>query len=238
MKINGMNGTDTQAGTIGMAQADDPVGKNIKNQIAFAQKKLQELSSNKEMSAEDKMKKRQEIQQEITSLNQQLRQHQVEQRKAKQSKDLAMDDMLGGVQRVVKPGQKKNGMSQANMQALISADASIQQAEIQGSVATQMEGKARVLKSEIKMDSGRGAGTGRKQEALADLEAKAQAVSSDQIAALAKAGRDITESAEAGDERKKEDTSDGLRGVAETEETKKDRDAETSVPYPAVDVLL
>ena len=62
MKINGMNGTDTQAGTIGMAQADDPVGKNIKNQIALAQKKLQELSSNKEMSAEDKMKKRQEIQ--------------------------------------------------------------------------------------------------------------------------------------------------------------------------------
>lgn len=234
MKINGMSGTDTQAGTIGMAQANDPVGNNIKNQIAFAQKKLQELSSNKEMSAEDKMKKRQEIQQEITSLNQQLRQHQVEQRKAKQSKD----DMLGGVQRVVKPGQKKNGMSQANMQALISADASIQQAEIQGSVATQMEGKARVLKSEIKMDSGRGAGTGRKQEALADLEAKAQAVSSDQIAALAKAGRDITESAEAGDERKKEDTGDGLRGVAETEETKKDRDAETSVPYPAVDVLL
>ena len=81
MKINGFNGTNTQTGAMGMAQANDSVSKNIQNQIANAQQKLQDLSSNEGLSLEDKMKKRQEIQQEITNLNQQLRQHQIEHRK-------------------------------------------------------------------------------------------------------------------------------------------------------------
>ena len=67
MKINGFNGTNTQTGAMGMAQANDSVSKNIQNQIANAQQKLQDLSSNEERSLEDKMKKRQEIQQEITN---------------------------------------------------------------------------------------------------------------------------------------------------------------------------
>ena len=79
-----------------MAQANDSVSKNIQNQIANAQQKLQDLSSNEELSLEDKMKKRQEIQQEITNLNQQLRQHQIEQRKEQQSKKSSMDDMVAG----------------------------------------------------------------------------------------------------------------------------------------------
>ena len=79
-----------------MAQANDSVSKNIQNQIANAQQKLQDLSSNEELSLEDKMKKRQEIQQEITNLNQQLRQHQIEHRKEQQSKKSSMDDMVAG----------------------------------------------------------------------------------------------------------------------------------------------
>ena len=78
MRINGFSGTNTQTGTMGMTQGNDSVSKNIQNQIANAQQKLQDLSSNEEMSLEDKMKKRQEIQQEINNLNQQLRQHQIE----------------------------------------------------------------------------------------------------------------------------------------------------------------
>ena len=34
MKINGFNGTNTQTGAMGMAQANDSVSKNIQNQIA------------------------------------------------------------------------------------------------------------------------------------------------------------------------------------------------------------
>jgi hypothetical protein len=43
MKINGFNGTNTQTGAIGMAQTNDSVSKNIQNQIANAQQKLQDF---------------------------------------------------------------------------------------------------------------------------------------------------------------------------------------------------
>ena len=110
-----------------MAQANDSVSKNIQNQIANAQQKLQDLSSNEEMSLEDKMKKRQEIQQEINNLNQQLRQHQIEQRKEQQSKNSSsMDDMVAGTKNT--SAKKGTGLSQAGMRAMISADSSMKQA--------------------------------------------------------------------------------------------------------------
>ena len=57
MKINGINGSNTQMGQMGMNQATDSYSRNIQNQIANAQKQLQELSSNEEMTLEEKMKK-------------------------------------------------------------------------------------------------------------------------------------------------------------------------------------
>ena len=82
-----------------MNQATDSYSRNIQNQIAGAQKQLRELSSNGDMTLEEKMKKRQEIQQQISDLNMQLRQHQMEQRKEKQqAKGTSMDDMLGGTE--------------------------------------------------------------------------------------------------------------------------------------------
>ena len=88
MTLNGISRANNgmQAGSSGRITQLDSVSKNIQNQIANAQKKLQELSSNEGLSIEDKMKKRQEIQQEINNLNQQLRQHQVEQIKEQQTK--------------------------------------------------------------------------------------------------------------------------------------------------------
>ena len=82
MTINGISGANTQTAQMGMNQAMDSYSKNIQNQIANAQKQLQELSSNEGMTLEEKMKKRQEIQQQISDLNMQLRQHQIEQRRA------------------------------------------------------------------------------------------------------------------------------------------------------------
>ena len=84
MTINGINGVNTQIEQMGMNQATDSYSRNIQNQIENAQKQLQELSSNEDMSLEEKMKKRQEIQQQISDLNVQLRQHQTEQRREKQ----------------------------------------------------------------------------------------------------------------------------------------------------------
>ena len=195
MRIDGFNGNNTQAGTIGMAQTNDSVSKNIQNQIAKAQQKLRDISSDEEMSLEDKMKKRQEIQQEITNLNQQLRQHQIEQRKEQQSKSQSsMDDMIADTKKT--SSKKDTGLSQTGMKAMISADSSVKQAKTQGGVATQMKGRAAVLESEIKQDAGKG-NTEQKEAELSVLQEKAQATTKGQMSTLADADKSIKEAAEA-----------------------------------------
>ena len=197
MRINGMDGMNAVSQAVnGIGQTADSYSKNIQRQIAAAQKKLQELSSNEDMTLEEKMEKRQEIQQEIANLNQQLRQHQIAQRK-EQQESISMNDMPGGSRKAAKTGDKGSGLSQATMTALISADSSRKQAEVQGSMAAQMEGRAGVLESEIKMDKGRGANTEKKEEELADLQAKAQAATAAQISTLADAGKVMEEAAKA-----------------------------------------
>ena len=259
MKINGFNGTNTQTGAIGMAQANDSVSKNIQNQIANAQQKLQDLSSNEELSLEDKMKKRQEIQQEINNLNQQLRQHQIEQRKEQQSKNSSsMDDMVTGTKNT--SAKKGTGLSQAGMRAMISADSSMKQAKVQGSMATQMEGRAGVIASEIKQDAGKG-NTEKKEEELADLQAKAQSATAAQMSSLSDANKSMEEAVKADNrtdvaETKKDqpqkaentqenadtttDASDNADVKTETAETIKNPASESgqSVVYTPIDIRL
>ena len=210
MTINGINGASTQMGHMGMNQATDSYSRNIQKQIANAQKQLQELSSNEDMTLEEKMKKRQEIQQQISNLNMQLRQHQMEQRRAaqnrsdkQQAKSSSMDDMLGGTS---KAESKSTGLSQASMTAMISAGCSIKQAKVQGSVATGMKGKAGVLESEIKLDKVRGNDTQAKEEELAAVEQKAQAATTSQLSTLADASRTMKEAAQADSKTDKKDT--------------------------------
>ena len=81
MQVNGLSGAGSKTAGIKMAQKMDSFSINIKNEIARKQKEQQEISSNKSLSAEEKMKKRQEIQRQINDLYNQLRQHQIEQRR-------------------------------------------------------------------------------------------------------------------------------------------------------------
>ncbi len=233
MKINGINGANTQIGGMNMVQSNDSVSKNLQSQIANAQKQLQELSSNKEMSLEEKMKKRQEIQQQIADLNNQLRQHQIEQRKEQQVKKSSMDDMLGGSKKTApKAGSQSTGLSQASMKAMISADSAMAQAQVQGSVATKMEGRAGVLESEIKLDSARGGDTEAKKEELAEVQQKAATAELAQMNTLADANKELEAAAKADqltekidNKEKKTDKKDAVadekedKTVAGTEET-------------------
>ncbi len=191
MKINGTNGANTQMGQIGMNQAADSYSRNIQNQIANAQKQMQELSSNEDMTLEEKMKKRQEIQQQIADLNTQLRQHQIEQRKEKQqAKASSMDDKLDGTKTTA--GEKNTGLSQTSITAMLSADTSIKQAKVQGSVATRMEDEANVLKAEVKQGGG---DVEAKKEKIAELEQKAENVTASQMSTLAEANKAVEEAA-------------------------------------------
>lgn len=216
MKINGLNGASTQVGGINLMQSKDSVSKNIQNQIANAQKQLQELSSNKEMSVEEKMKKRQEIQQQITDLNNQLRQHQIEQRKEQQVKKSSMNDMLGGSKQTAsKVGNQGTGLSQASMKAMISADSAMAQAKKQGSVAGQMEGKAGVLEAEIKLDAARGGNVEKKKEELAEAQQKATQAESAQMNTLSNANKELEAATKVDDKDKKADKKDAVSAEKE-----------------------
>lgn len=201
------SGHDMRAG-MSRSMQEDSVSKGIQKQIENAQKKLQDLSANEEMALEDKMKKRQEIQQEITSLNQQLRQHQIEMRKKQQSQGTSMKETAKGKRGDgTRANSKSGGMSQASMQAMISADTSMKQAQVQGGVATQLEGKALILEGEIKMDESRGASVEKKKEELADIQQNAQRATAGQMSALVEANQAMKEAsaAEQGSGKDKED---------------------------------
>ncbi len=196
MRIDGINGSNMQNVGMNRQMGTDSVSKNIQNQIANAQKQLQELSSNKEMSIEEKMNKRQEIQQQIADLNNQLRQHQIEMRRAQQqTKSSSMDDMLGGTRKVVNTGNQGAGLSQASMQAIISADSAISQVQSSGRVVIKMEGRAGVLEAEIKLDSARGGNVEAKQEELAEVQQKASQAQASQMNVLANANEELEETA-------------------------------------------
>lgn len=187
-------GNRTNPGSIGMGKPNDSVSKGIQQQIANAQKRLQEISSDDTLSMEEKMKKRQEIQQEITNLNQQLRQHQMEMRKEQQAQQRAAKQQSGGVNNA---GGRDKGISSSSMQSILSADSSMKQAQVQGSQATKMQGRAGVLKTEIKLDAAKGGNTRQKEEELSKLEGKIQAAQTSQISSLSQANKAVEEAAKA-----------------------------------------
>ena len=239
MKINGINGANKQVGGMNMMQSNDSVSKNLQSQIANAQKQLQELSANKEMSLEEKMKKRQEIQQQIADLNNQLIQHQIEQRKEQREKKASMNDMLGGSQKTVsKAGKQATGLSQASMKAMISADSAMAQAKVQGSVATKMEGRAGVLTAEIKLDQARGDDVEKKKEELAEVEKKAIEAESAQMNTLADANKELEEAAKADQKIEKAEEKEDKKDITSIKEDKNvtDTEAASEMVNPEVEV--
>ena len=207
MNVNGISGSNAEAQSFQMNrnQGTDSVSKNLQNQIAMAQKELQELSGKKEMPPEEKMKKRQELQKQISDLQNQLRKHQMELRKeSQQKKGSSMETMSGGSKQASKSAKDGTGLSSTDMQhlsqatmfAFISADSSMKQVKAQGAVKSQMESKARILKSEIKQDTGRGGNARKKQEELAAIEEKTQEIELNQINFLSDIDKKLKETSE------------------------------------------
>jgi hypothetical protein len=174
----------------------DSYSKNIQNQIANKQKELQNLAKAEDMSVEEKLKKKQEIEKEIADLTLQLRQHQIEQRnKQQQQKNSSKDDSLAASKSKQTAQKEGTGISQASMKAIISADSSMKQAQVQGSAATKLNGRAGVLEAEIKQDKAREVNTERKEAELSDIQDKIQTTVSSQMSTLSDAIETINEAA-------------------------------------------
>ncbi|MCR5203635.1 MAG: FlxA-like family protein, partial [Lachnospiraceae bacterium] len=169
MTINGISGQNYASKSFMMDMGSDATSKNLQSQIANAQKQMQELGSNKDMSPEAKMEKRKEIQEQINELQNQLRQHQIEQRKENlQRSTSTMEDMLGGNRQNSQPS------AGGSMQAILSADSAMTQVKAQGKARAQVKGETKILKSEIRQDGARGGNVEKKQEQLEKTEARAQ----------------------------------------------------------------
>ena len=232
----------------------DAYSKNIEEQIRNAEKKLQDLSKDDKIPPDERMKKQQEIRKKITELQTQLRQHEMEIRqeeRQQKASGTSMEDMLGGETHTKgKGGKKETGFSDAGMKAMISADVSIKQADVQGAVKTTMEGKAGVLESEIKLDKDRGADTAKKEAELADLQTGVSDLTSDQMKTLSAANKEMEKAGEeenateasTATEKKKQDP--GVKEAAENgivntdDERKNTAEGKTSEPGENVDVRI
>lgn len=193
MTVNGINGTGAQPATggAGAAGQSDPACKNLQQQIERLQQELKEISANQETPAETKMKKRQELQKQTSALQIQLRQRQIEAKREESS----FDDLLGAKGQGGSNAAQSVGLSADSMTAMISADQSVKQANVQGSTATKMNGKANVLETEITLDSARGGDTSQKQAELSDAAAAAQKAEASQLSTLAEASEALQNAA-------------------------------------------
>lgn len=192
MRVEGIGAGAAPALKTG-TQAVDATSRSLQKQIENAQKQMQELAKNDQMSPEDKMKKRQELQKQITDLEQQLRQHALElQRKqaeeARKKREQEEQERSAGRQ---KEQEQKGVMSKDSMNAMLSADSAVRQADANGTIVTRMEGEKRVLAGEIRQDKARGINTAKQEEKLSDMEERIRDVTGTQIKTLAEAGKKL-----------------------------------------------
>ena len=148
--------------------------KNLQNQLANKEQRLQRLTSNSELTAEEKAKQRQEIQQQIAELNRKLKMLELEQKKKaeeaakKQEQKVALNEELyaetkekKSVDKVQSEEEKPRAQESErekqapiqNIQQMLAVDSYIQQERVQESVAKNKTGHENVLEAEIQSDA-------------------------------------------------------------------------------------
>lgn len=215
MAISSIQGMNVKAEQLQVTPTTDLYTKNIQKQIMDTQKKIQDLSSDEKMSMEEKVKKRQELQQEISDLNNQLRQHQAEKLKEQQQEQKKAEEQSASVQsQNTTVEEVGTGMTGTGMKAMIAAGTSMKQAQSFGSVKVKLEGRAGVLRAEIKQDAPRGS-VEKKERELAEIEKSAANVSAAQMSSLKGAHEAMREAA-------KVEVSDGTTNKTEQSKNEKD----------------
>lgn len=128
MSVGGINAAGGMSVGQMKSQSTDAFSKSIQNKITTVQQKMQQLSSKEDLPVEEKTKKRQELQQELSSLNTQLRQHRADtSRKQRQTE-------AGETQRQAEAGRKSQQEA-----AVKEAEADRQKAEAARAEAVQTE---------------------------------------------------------------------------------------------------
>lgn len=176
--------SNTTSGT--GSTAVDSESKDLQNQLTSEQRRLKQLSSDSDMSAEEKAKERQEIQRQIAELNRKLRMESMEQKeeerkavreqeqKAIQQKELLEEAALESEKETEATEKVSEKMPDSvlpiqDVQIMFAADSLLQQERIRTSVDRVKEGRESVLETEIQLDGLYGNDTKAKKEELSAM---------------------------------------------------------------------
>lgn len=165
----------------------DAISKSIENEISDVQRQRQQVSK-QDLSADEKMKKRQELQQEISRLNNQLRQRQAEARKKQNKEEVAKERDAENVKAdnekkeqaaVSKKDETKEKEAESKTvemqdakkdkikeQTVVSAEVAVSQSRLQSKVVSGIQNDINILKGEIRQDKARGENVDDKKEQL------------------------------------------------------------------------
>ena len=164
----------------------DTEAKNIQNQITHKNQSLNRLSSDSEMSAEEKAKERQELQKQIAELNRKLRMLRMEKKeevkevKKEQEQEAALNEKQEeeATQNILnkdtspkelKEQQEKSNITPKDIQKMLEADSFLQKERIQQNINHKKELTENILETEINSDKLYGTDTTAKEEILSSL---------------------------------------------------------------------
>lgn len=165
---------------------NDSKTQRLQTQITNARQDLSHISSESQISAEEKAKKRQEIQKQIDELNRKLKllreqkkAEAKEEAKAQEKKKIITEEMFDKHNSQEKVNEKDSekpkeklediALPAKDMQKLYTAQVTIQQSSISENVAQKKEGRENVLESEIKLDTLQRTNPQVKKEALSEM---------------------------------------------------------------------
>ena len=195
MAINPISSTNTSMNTsASYVSLTDSEEKSIQTEITLKNQRLNRLTSDAKMSAEEKAKERQEIQKQINELNRKLellRQKQQEEdkrvQKEQEEKAAAAKELSEAIsskeekedisekhpeedyKKESKEQIEKNAMHSRDIQKLLEAGTLIQKEQIIYSTQRQKDSVEKILTTEIKSDEIYGTDTTDKREKLSSL---------------------------------------------------------------------
>lgn len=185
----------------------DAISKSIENEISDVQRQRQQVSK-QDLSADEKMKKRQELQQEISRLNNQLRQRQAEARREQNKEKVAKerdvenakaDDEKKAQGAASKKDETKETEAESktvemqdakkekiNEHTVVSAEDAISRSRLQSRVVSGIRNDIKILQGEIRQDQARGENVDDKKAQLEKNRNRLRRASSPEFTTTAK----------------------------------------------------
>lgn len=147
MSVAGVNGPAQSNKLVGQMKQDS-YEKNIQKQIEKLQERMKNISNDKEKPFEQKVNEKKEIQEQIQSLNSELRQYQIQKRQRETAqRQEAANESTGNKIHTKQEEKSKTGISEAVNGVLITLSSAKEQISGMTKVRTDLQGKLRTAQT-------------------------------------------------------------------------------------------